>query len=47
MYDETVKPVELTTDEIDILRELLSYRLDRCGSIGEEITVKELLDKVQ
>lgn len=47
MYDETVKTIDLTIDEIDILKELLYYRLDRCVSIGEEITVKELLDKIQ
>ena len=47
MYDETVKSVELADDELTILKEVLFYRLDRCASIGEEITVKELLGKLE
>ena len=47
MYNEIVKSVDLTDDEIDILKELLSYRLDECVSVGEEITVKELLEKLE
>lgn len=46
LYDENVKAINLTSDEVDILIELLSYRLDRCVSVGEEITVKELLNKL-
>ena len=46
MYDEIVKSVELTSDEIDILKELLFYRLDQCVSTGEEITVRDLLEKL-
>ncbi len=47
MYDEIVKSVDLTSDEIELLNELLFYRLDKCVSIGEEITVKDLLDKLK
>ena len=47
MYDEIVKSVDLTDDEITILKELLFYRLDKCVSIGEEITVRELLRKLE
>ena len=47
MYDETVKSVDLTDDELTVLKELLSYRLDQCISIGEEITVRELLGKLE
>ena len=47
MYDEIVTSVELTNDELIILKELLFYRLDECVSIGEEITVKELLGKLE
>lgn len=47
MYDEIVKSVELTDDELTILKELLSYRINECVSIGEEITVKELLRKLK
>lgn len=46
LYEEIVKSVDLTDDELTILKELLSYRLDECVSIGEEITVKELLGKL-
>ena len=46
MYNEIVKSVNLTDDELTILKELLFYRLDQCFSIGEEITVKELLGKL-
>ena len=47
MYDEIVKSVELADDELTILKEVLFYRLDRCASIGEKITVKELLGKLE
>lgn len=47
MYDEIVTSVELTDDELNIIKELLFYRLDECVSIGEEITVKELLGKLE
>lgn len=46
MYDEIVKSVDLTDDELTILKELLSYHLDKCVSVGEEVTVKELLKKL-
>lgn len=46
LYDEIVKSVDLTDDELTILKELLSYRLDQSASIGEEITVRELLEKL-
>jgi hypothetical protein len=47
LYDKIVKSVDLTDDELSILKELLFYRLDKCISIGEEITVKELLGKLE
>lgn len=47
LYDEIVKSVELTDDELTILKELLFYRLDQCVSIGEEVTVRELLGKLE
>ena len=46
LYDKTEKMIDLTSDEIDILINLLSYRLERCVSIGEEITIGNLLDKI-
>lgn len=45
LYDEIVKSVDLTDDELTILKELLFYRLDECVSIGEEFAVKELFEK--
>ncbi len=47
MYEEVVKTVDLTSDEVEILIDILSYRLAQCVSIGEEITVRELLEKIQ
>jgi hypothetical protein len=47
LYDEIVKSVDLTDDELTILKEFLSYRLNECVSVGEEITVKELLRKLE
>ena len=47
LYNETVKSVDLTSDEVDILKELLFYRLDQCISIGEDITVRDLLEKLK
>ncbi len=47
MYDKIVKSVYLTDDELTILKELLFYRLDGCVSIGEEITVRDLLEKLE
>ena len=46
MYDEIVKSVDFTDDELTILKKLLFYRLDQCVSIGEEITVRDLLGKL-
>jgi hypothetical protein len=47
LYDEIVKTIDLTSDEVEILIDTLSYRLAQCMSVGEEITVRELLEKIQ
>ena len=47
MYETEIKTVCLTSDEIDLLKELLVPRLDECISVGEEITVKGLIDKIE
>jgi len=47
LYDEIVKSIDITEDELIILKELLFYRLDQCVSIGEEITVRDLLEKLK
>lgn len=41
--------IDLTSDEFDLLVELLSCHLDlgQCVSIGEEITAKGLLEKLK
>ena len=46
MYDITVKSVDLTTDEIEILKEVLELRQDKCVSVGEIATIENLLDKL-
>jgi hypothetical protein len=47
LYDEVVKTINLTSDEVEILIDALSYRLAQCVSVGEDITVRELLEKIQ
>lgn len=46
MYDEDVKILALTQDEIDVLKEALSNRLESCYSLGETITIQELIEKL-
>lgn len=46
LYDENIRNIGLTSDEIEILKEVLPFYLDSCTSIGEEITIRELLDKL-
>lgn len=45
MYDEIVKTVSLTYDEIEILLDILNIRKEMCVSLSETITVNELIDK--
>jgi len=47
LYDETIKSIDLTVDERNVIEELLSHYLDKCVSVGEEITVKNLLEKLR
>ena len=47
MYDEVVKTIDLTSDEVEILIDVLSYRQAQCVSVGEEITVQESLVTLQ
>lgn len=47
LYDEIIKTVNLTCDEVEILVDALSYRLAQCVAVGEEITVQALLEKIQ
>lgn len=46
MYDETVLTIKLTADEIDILKLALDRYQDTIISVGEELTVKELIEKI-
>lgn len=47
LYDEIVKSVELSADEVDLMKELLFYRLNKSISVGEELTVRGLLEKLE
>lgn len=46
MYDIEVKTINLTDDEISILKEVLEERQDKCVSIGEVMTIETLLEKL-
>jgi len=46
MYDIVVKTINLTDDEISILKEVLEERQDRRVSLGEMITIETLLEKL-
>lgn len=46
MYDIVVKTINLTDDEISILKEVLEERQDKCVSIGESVTIETLLEKL-
>lgn len=45
MYDEIVKTVSLTYDEIEIILDVLNIRKEMCVSLSETITMDELIDK--
>lgn len=47
MYDEVVKNVDLTADEIELLITLLESEVDNCLTVGEEITINELIEKLK
>lgn len=46
MYDIVAKSINLTEDEISILKEVLEERQDRRVSLGEMITIETLLEKL-
>ena len=46
MYEEDVLIVGLSSDEIEILKEVLKNRLESCFSLGEQITIEELIEKL-
>jgi len=46
MYDIVAKSINLTDDEISILKEVLEERQDRRVSLGEMITIETLLEKL-
>jgi len=46
VFDIISKIVELTEDEITILKELLEECQDKCVSIGEVMTIEGLLEKL-
>lgn len=47
MYDVEIRSISITEDEDELLHELLINQLDKCISIGEELTIKNLLDKLR
>lgn len=46
MYDEEVKIIALSSDEIDVLKEVLNIRLESCYSLGEQVLIEELIEKL-
>lgn len=46
MYDEIVKQINLSADEIELLSGLLLDYLEKTISVREEITVQELFEKI-
>ncbi len=46
MYDIVAKTINLTDDEISIIKEVLEERQDRRVSLGEMITIETLLEKL-
>jgi len=46
VYDEIIKSVDLSSDEIELLITLLEPEIDNCISVGAELTVRGLLDKL-
>ena len=46
MYDIVTKTINLTDDEIAIMKEVLETRQDKCVSIGETLTIEGLLEKL-
>ena len=46
MYNEDVLIVGLSSDEVEILKEVLKNRLESCCSLGEQVTIEELIEKL-
>lgn len=46
MYDEEILIVGLSSDEVEILKEVLKNRLESCCSLGEQVTIEELIEKL-
>lgn len=46
MYDVVRKVIEITDDEISILKEVLEDRQNKCVSVGETVTIEILLEKL-
>lgn len=42
-----VKSIGLSSDEVELMRELLFYHLNKTISIGEELTTRELIEKLE
>ena len=46
MYDQIVKNIPLTADEIELIKEALEYKQDRAVSVAEQLTIECLLEKI-
>lgn len=46
MYEETVKEVYLNSDEFDFLLELLNQYSSLISTLGEELLITSLIDKL-
>lgn len=47
MYDIIVKTVDLTEDEVSIIKEALELRQNHTVSVAEVMTIENLLDKLE
>ena len=47
MYDGIVKEMALSADEVNLIKDLLVSALYRSISVGEEILIQELLEKLE
>jgi len=46
VYDQVIKNLPLTADEIEILKTALERRQETCIGIAEEFTVEGILEKL-
>lgn len=47
MYDDVVKTVQLTADEVDLIVDALEHAQDYAVGVGEIVTYEILLEKLK